>query len=269
MRKQLFLFFIGVMVCTPLQGMEQCPVEVKKIILWHAGRRAQKMFAQVSKANNQFMEEHCRARKKIKELMAAEGTPIVDEKVRWNNEFSKCAWLQLEDGKKYKQSILKIVMLGLCEQMNLVMREGKWENGYEPLAGLEDLFFNKNGAACCYGRGYIPIFEFRNKCAYLEYSLNGDGLQERRECIVEIDDTSKMSCDLEQVHNIPAVMKAFLQSPYIYTTESGDIIKLYNLAKVIFPDEYKEKYANPQLWHDYTLWNSLHENDGAWDIYPY
>lgn len=249
------------MVCTSLQGMEkECDKSFVEIVIANMHPDTHRAFARLNKMYNKIIEEHHRPdKKRIEKLMTENNTPIIRGQVTWSNDFSKCAWLTREDGK-YKLSISKIVMLGLCDQKNLVMREGKWDNGYEPLEGLKDLFFNKNGAACCYGRGYIPISELRNKGAYLEYSLNGDGLQVRRECVVAIDDKIMMSCDLEQVHNIPAVMKAFLQSPYVYTNESGGLIKLYNLANVIFPDEYKEKYANPQLWHDYTLYNSLHDD---------
>lgn len=253
------------MVCTPLQGMDQCPVDVKKIILWHAGRRAQKMFAQVSQANNKFMEEHCRARKKIKELMAAKGTPIIPEQVSWNNDFSKCAWSEIQEGKgKFGPKILKIIALSLCDQKNLVIAEAKWNNYIQSLEGLEDLFFNKNGAACCYSYGYRKVIEDINKDDVFEYSLQLDGKQDMKRCVVSASTGTGVLCDLQLVLHIPAVMKAFLQSPYtIVDMGDNQPIKFYNLNEVIMPQEYEE-YGSEKYWNDQ---NAAHDDGNYFDYY--
>ena len=134
-------------------------------------------------------------------------------------------------------------MVSLVDNNNIVITQSMWEGYIEPAVGdTLSVFFNKYGAACCHVYGVIG-----GKDDFFEYLLNCNGQAKRARCVVRVD-SSSVECDLKEVLRIPAVMKAFLQSPYVYECAAfGEFIKLYYLNKVVMPEEYK-KYAEPAYW---------------------
>ena len=276
MHKQINVLLISMMMCSSLHGMDIIDINdalrdhaiTQVVIPHHVDYYMQRKLAMVKKTYKDKIEDDFRKDKKcIELLMQKKGTPIISKEVFWNEKFNKCAWVTVEQKiKKYYfvPKKLEITAVSLADNKDIVITNGIW-NGYEsPI--IDDtlrLYFNKEQGVCCYGYGYIKVSQTQNKDVFLEYSLNCNGQAESKRCVVIVDGRG-VECDLKEVFSIAKVMKAFLQSPYTYeSTDSGEIIKLYQLSNVILPEEHK-KYADPQYWINCAMYSSFHDD---YDLY--
>jgi hypothetical protein len=253
MRMRICLLLLCAVVCPVLYGMEQFPAEVKKNILCRADYYAQRMFAQVSKANNAFMEEHCRPyKKRIKEFMAEKNTPIICGAVSWNYNFSRCAWVTIKSDFGERKS-WGLTLVELSDNDTIVERNQKYIGFYFPaIEGEVRPFFNRYGDASFHGYAdtWIKPMGYERMCqSIVEFTLDRYGLSNCCRCFIELEeDKGKVNAeevyDFYYIFNFPVLMKAFLQSTQVRSyardfKDGWDHAKYYDISGVTIPEDYK------------------------------
>ena len=253
---QRFLFFVCAAVCPLLHGMEDVMGNNKS---FNNDYREQRTIAMLSKTCNKMIEDNYRPDKKhIEWWMWAQGTPITRGEVSWNKDFSKCAYasiepITIESDKKQ----LKLILIGLDDQRNLVTIRGRWNNYMFPV--FDEIVFNKEGGIYFYASGHCNLYHSPGGI-FMEYSLGFDGTIDNKRCFIETEketvndlmekETVYCAHDFHRLLNLPVLLKAFLQSTKVceYPDFAVDKVhKAYCLSGVIIPDDYQLYKKHPVL----------------------
>ncbi len=257
LRLQLLLFFICSVKCSLLHGMLSVESAENKYVLWSTiitslprdAYDTHRTLALVNKEYNKIIEERYRPdKKRIEKLMLQRGTPILPGQVSWNKDFSKCAWVTIGKTCLYNRQKLKLTLVGLDRNRDIIIVNGKCGGYKSPVIDDQTCpFFDTEGGIFCYGIGDIKS-SFNNgynssyNNAVIEYSLSFDGEIKNKRCVLNV---GNCLCGLENglVINFPVLLKAFLRSTEVYESSittygiAGNCY--YMINHVVIPEDYK------------------------------
>ncbi len=193
---------------------------------------------------NAIIEKNYRPEKKcIEQLMQKNDTPLVHEKISWSKNFSKCAWVTVQQNSNNGIKNLEFTVIGLVDKQ-LQIKRNKWPY-YMFLATGDKTrpIFNDNGEASIV---IYAEFEMNDNLletynGFLKYSIDAKGNSSTRRCLIEVGNGDKFF-EFNTILNLPQLLQAILQSTQVSQrrlTYPGDTVELYNINGVTFPDNYK------------------------------
>ena len=267
-KAHMLLFVICGMHCLSLHGMLSVESAENKYVLWNTiitnlprdAYDTQRTLALVNTMHNKIIKEHHRPDKKcIEKLMLQESTLIIPGQVWWNKDFSKCAWVTIEqkcnvlDTKK-----LELTLVGLDRNRDIIIRNGICDGYKFPV--IDDQvcpFFDKRGGILCYGIGNIvDAYGSGYHNTVIEYSLNFDGEIENKRCCFRISAETLYEYSFVRLANFPVLLKAFLSSTQVQESVGYTIAAKYYMPEgVIIPENYKT-FKKHALWGDRDMHSS-------------